>query len=105
MARIEEIKTEYQTAFAEVQQMIIDNKALVEKAPKGKEGREALEQIKGEISVVETSAMDAQSLFDAGNYMEALNKINAAKSKSATALLESSFLYFIIALCLRSPVP
>ena len=88
LARIEEIKTEYQTAYAEVQQMIVDNKALVEKAPKGKEGREALEQIKGEIGVVETSAMDAQSLFDAGNYMEALNKINAAKSKSADLMTE-----------------
>ena len=82
MAKIEEIKTEYQTAYAEVQQMIVDNKALVEKAPKGKEGREALEQIKGEISVVEMSTAEAESLFEAGNYMEALNKINAAKSKS-----------------------
>jgi len=82
VAKIEEIKAEYQTAFAEVQQMIVDNKALVEKAPKGKEGREALEQIKGEISVVEISAVEAESLFEAGNYMEALNKINAAKSKS-----------------------
>jgi len=82
VTKIEEIKAEYQTAYAEVQQMIVDNQALVAKAPKGKEGREALEQIKGEISVVEVSAAEAQSLFDAGNYMDALNKINAAKSKS-----------------------
>lgn len=82
IAKIEEIKSEYQTAYAEVQQMIVDNQALVAKAPKGKEGREALEQIKGEISVVEISTGEAQSLFDAGNYMDALNKINAAKSKS-----------------------
>lgn len=82
IAKIEEIKAEYQTAYAEVQQMIVDNQDLVAKAPKGKEGREALEQIKGEISVVEISTAEAQSLFDAGNYMEALNKINAAKSKS-----------------------
>jgi hypothetical protein len=82
LAKIEEIKTEYQTAFDEVQQMIVDNKDLVAKAPKGKGGREALEQIKGDISVVEVSAAEAQSLFDAGSYMDALNKINAAKSKS-----------------------
>jgi hypothetical protein len=82
MAKIEEIKAEYQTAFDDVQQMIVDNKALVDKAPKGKGGREALEQIKGDISVVEVSVSDAQSLFDAGNYMDALNKINAAKAKS-----------------------
>lgn len=82
LAKIEEIKVEYQTAFAEVQQMIADNKDLVEKAPKGKEGREALEQIKGEISVVEVSAAEAESLFEAGNYLDALNKINAAKTKS-----------------------
>jgi hypothetical protein len=88
LAKIEEIKAEYQTAFAEVQQMIIDNQALVEKAPKGKEGREALEQIKGEISVVEVSAAEAQSLFDAGNYLDALNKINAAKSKSVALSTE-----------------
>ncbi|HEY9115867.1 MAG TPA: hypothetical protein VIN10_14305 [Bacteroidales bacterium] len=91
-AKIEEIKNEYQTAFAEVQQMIVDNKALVEKAPKGKGGREALEQIKGDISVVEISAAEAQSLFDAGKYMDALNKINAAKTKSVelnTELVEA----------------
>lgn len=82
LAKIEEIKAEYQTVYAEVQQMIVDNNALVEKAPKGKEGREALEQIKSELGVVEVSATEAQSLFDAGSYMDALNKINAAKSKS-----------------------
>jgi len=81
-ARIAQVKAEYQTVYAEVQQMIIDNKALVEKAPKGKEGREALEAIKGEIGVVETSVAEAQTLFDAGSYLDALNKINAAKSKS-----------------------
>lgn len=81
-AKIAQIKAEFQTTIAEVQQMIVDNKALVEKAPKGKEGREALEAIKGEIGVVETSVGEAQALFDAGSYLDALNKINAAKSKS-----------------------
>lgn len=80
-AKIEEIKSEYQTAYAEVQQLMVDNQALMAKAPKGKEGREALEQIKGEVAVVETSASEAQAMFDAGSYMDALNKINAAKSK------------------------
>jgi len=81
-AKIEEIKTDYQTVYSEVEQLIVDNKALVEKAPRGKEGRQALEQIKGDIGVVEASVSDAQTLFEAGSYMDALNKINAAKNKS-----------------------
>ena len=90
LAKIEEIKAEYQTVYAEVEQLIADNQDLVAKAPKGKGGRAALEQIKGEISVVETSTAEAQSLFDAGNYMDALNKINAAKSKSVDLNTELS---------------
>lgn len=53
-ARKEALKAEVNAAVAELDTLIAADKALLAKAPKGKEGKAALEAIGQEISVVET---------------------------------------------------
>ena len=57
----------------------------MKKAPRGKEGAAVLEQIKTEMTAIEASAAEAKGMYDAGKYMDASNKIKAAKD-SATRI-------------------
>ncbi|MFO7656218.1 MAG: hypothetical protein R6W78_04060 [Bacteroidales bacterium] len=80
----EQVKLEVQTALAEVTALIAENKDLITKAPKGKEGKAALEAMQSEITVIETTVTEATSLFDSGDYMTAKEKIMAAKEKAVS---------------------
>jgi len=59
--------------------LLDEAKALLLKAPKGKEGKAVVEEMKNELTVLETSLTDTQTLFDGGsNYMEVVDKVKAA---------------------------
>ncbi len=74
-----EVKAEAETMMADAKTLLDEAKALVLKAPKGKEGKAVVEEIKNEITVIETSLTDAQTLFDGGtNYMEVVDKVKAS---------------------------
>ena len=81
----EEVKAEVTALLTEIATVIEENKTLVTKAPRGKEGAAVLEQIKAEMTIIETSVVEAQGLFEKGSYMDALNKVKAAK-ESATGI-------------------
>ncbi len=83
--RINEVKTEVQNTLAEVKTLLAENKQLVTKAPKGKGGSAALLEIKNEIGVIEGSLDEASKLFEANQYITALDKVKAAKNQ-ATAI-------------------
>ena len=78
----EEVKKEAQTLLNDIKAVIEDNGKLILKAPKGKEGAAVIEQIKADMATINTSVVDAQGLYDKGAYMDALNKIKAAKEKA-----------------------
>lgn len=80
--RKEEIKTEVATAEAAVAVLIEENKALLAKAPKGKEGKEAIEAIKLDITGITTSAAEVPGLVASGDLLGAQTKINAAQQKA-----------------------
>ncbi len=80
----EELKVEVQNTITEVKALIETNKALIIEAPKGKEGKAAIEAIKLELDAVEISVNEATQLFDAGNYMAANDKVKAAKDKASS---------------------
>jgi len=86
----EEIKVEVATMLEEIKQLIVDDNALVASAPKGKEGTAALKEIKGEISVLETSLTEVQALVESGDLMGALNKSTATKMKAESIKAELS---------------
>ena len=81
----EEVKKEVEAGMTAIKAVIEENKTLMTKAPRGKEGAAVLEQMKTEMTTIEASVVEAQGLFDKGSYMDALNKVKAA-SASATGI-------------------
>ena len=77
----EEVKKEAETLLNDIKAVIEENGKLLLKAPRGKEGAAVIEQIKADMATINTSVADAQALYDKGAYMDALNKIKAAKEK------------------------
>ncbi len=80
--RKEEIKTEVAQAQAEVAAILAENNQLAEKAPKGKEGKAAIEAIKLDIAAVSATADEVPALLESGSLLAAQTKINAAKQKA-----------------------
>lgn len=80
--RKEEIKTEVATAEAAVAVLLEENNALLAKAPKGKEGKEAIEAIKLDLTGITTSAAEVPGLVASGDLLGAQTKINAAQQKA-----------------------
>jgi hypothetical protein len=78
----EEVKKEVETLMTAIKAVIEENKTLMTKAPKGKEGAAVLEQIKTEMATIEGSVAEAQALYDKASYMDALNKVKAANERA-----------------------
>jgi len=79
-----EVKKEAETTLADIKAVIEENKTLMKKAPRGKEGAAVLEQMKTEMATIEAQVVEAQGLYDKGSYMDALNKIKAAKERATS---------------------
>ncbi len=78
-AKKAEVKAEAETMMAGAKTALEEAKALLLKAPKGKEGKAVVEEMKNELTVIETSLTDTQVLFDGGtNYVEVVDKVKAA---------------------------
>ena len=78
----EEVKKEVETTLTDIKTVIEENGKLFKKAPRGKEGAAVLEQIKTEMANIDAAVVEAQGLYDKGTYMDALNKIKAAKERA-----------------------
>jgi len=78
----EEVKKEAETLMTEIKGVIEENGTLMKKAPRGKEGAAVLEQMKTEMATIEASVAEAQGSYDKGAYMDALNKVKAAKERA-----------------------
>lgn len=89
-ARKEEIKQEISALETEVGSLLAQNNELVTQAPKGKEGTAALEAIKGDISLIETSLSEVATLVTAEELIAALDKVKAAKEKALAINTELS---------------
>lgn len=78
----EEVKAEVANLLTDIKIVIEENGKLIPKLPRGKEGAAVIEQIKADVATVDAAVVEAQGLFDNGSFMDALNKINAAKEKA-----------------------
>jgi uncharacterized protein YfcZ (UPF0381/DUF406 family) len=78
----EEIKAEAANMLISIKTVIEENGKLIPKLPRGKEGAAVIEQIKADVATIDTAVVEAQGLFDNGSYMDAYNKITAAKEKA-----------------------
>jgi hypothetical protein len=80
--RKEEIILEIKTLQMEVDSLVLQDKELVTKAPKGKEGSAALEAIKGDISLIESSLVEVEDFVSKDQLISALDKVKVAKEKA-----------------------
>ena len=87
-ARKVELKAETEAMIVEVKALVEENKALIAKAPRGKEGREALEAIKSDLAVAETTVTEVEALLANGDLIGSNNKIKAAKEKATSIKAE-----------------
>lgn len=76
---------EVKDLHAQLTQLVIDNNALVAEAPKGKEGKAAIEAIKGELAIIEAAVNEIPVMLASGKILESKTKAQAAFEK-ATAL-------------------
>jgi predicted small lipoprotein YifL len=80
--RKEEVKAEAANLLTGIKSVIEENVKLIPKLPRGKEGAAVIDQIKADVATVDAAVVEAQGLFDNGSFMDALNKIKAAKEKA-----------------------
>lgn len=79
-----QVRDEVQATVTAVTQLIAENKELLKKAPKGKEGKAALEAIQNDITVIEASLNEINTLVTNGDYLTAQDKVNAANTKATS---------------------
>lgn len=82
--RREELKAQNQVLLNEVKIMLEENKALVLKAPKGKEGKEAHNLIQQDLSAIEATVTEAESLITTGDILSANDKLTVSKQKAVS---------------------
>ena len=82
VAKKAEVKKEVETLMTDIKAVVEDNGKLFKKAPRGKEGAQVLEQMKTEMATIDASVVEAQGMYDKGAYMDALNKVKAAKESA-----------------------
>ncbi|MBN1199739.1 MAG: hypothetical protein JXA23_10340 [Bacteroidales bacterium] len=88
VVRKEEVKNEVQTTLTEVNALIAEVKTLITKAPRGKEGKAALEAIQTDLAGVEATLTEIETLVTNGDYLTAQEKVNAAKEKTTSLKTE-----------------
>jgi hypothetical protein len=82
VAKKAEVKAKVETSLTDAAALLAEDKALVQKAPKGKEGKAALEAINQDLAVIEASIAETKTLYDEGKYMAASDKITASIEKA-----------------------
>ncbi|MCB8995437.1 MAG: hypothetical protein H6538_07510 [Bacteroidales bacterium] len=82
VAKKAEVKAHCETALTEAAALLAEDQALMLKAPKGKEGKAALEAIGQDLTAIDNAIKESTTLFNQGEYMAANDKVNAAIEKA-----------------------
>jgi ribose 1,5-bisphosphokinase PhnN len=77
----EEVKAQATQLSTDLQAALDEAKKLLKKAPRGKEGREALEAMTNELTTVENSMADVTTLMNNGDFLSAKDKLAAGLEK------------------------
>jgi hypothetical protein len=93
----QKVQAEVDALLTQATALIGETKELLAKAPKGKEGKAALEAIGGEILTVDSAISEAQTLKSKGDLIGArsnanacVNKLESIKSELTTAIDKTS---------------
>jgi hypothetical protein len=80
-ARKAEVKAAVDQKVIDINLAVSEAKGLLAKAPKGKEGRQALEDMKSEITTAENTVPEITTLVNSGDYLSASDKATAVYAK------------------------
>ena len=86
-ARKEELRQEAEALLPQVPVAIKQVQDLMKKAPRGKEGKAALQAIQNDLTLVEASVEQANTAMQNGDYLTARDKLKASLDK-ANALID-----------------
>lgn len=76
------MQAEAQQLLADAQAAITAGKALLKKAPRGKESRAAIEAMQTDMTSIETMLSEANTAMSNGDYLTARDKASASLSKA-----------------------
>jgi len=79
----EKVKAQVEAAQVEAQGALQQARDLLQKAPKGKEGKEALVAISNDLATVESALAETAASAGNGDYIGARDKLTASKEKIA----------------------
>jgi hypothetical protein len=77
--RKQEIRTDVAAAQLAITEVMNENSKLIELAPKGKEGKQAIESIMSDLNMINISVTEIPVLVEQGELLTAQTKVNAAR--------------------------
>ena len=87
-ARKVELEAENHALLTEVKALVDENKVLLTKAPKGKDGKAALDAISTDLDVVSVTLVEVETLCKAGDLLGSNTKVKVAKEKALSIKAE-----------------
>jgi len=81
-AKKEQYKQETATALTEITALMEQNKEYLAKAPKGKEGKAALEAIAADLTTIEAGVVEVNNKLASDDIIGALNQAKSLKEKA-----------------------
>lgn len=82
VAKRAEAKAQSEQALTDATNLVAEVKMLIEKAPKGKEGKEVLAAITSDLTLVELSLNEVSTLINNNDFLTAIDKVKAATEKA-----------------------
>ncbi|MBN3035668.1 MAG: hypothetical protein JW861_08785 [Bacteroidales bacterium] len=82
------VKEEVSGMITEIATLMEDNRALIVKAPRGKEGKAALEAIQAEMGVLDAGIADIQAMMGREEFIQARDKGTAIREKAMSINME-----------------
>ncbi len=75
------VKAEVESLLVNADAELATTKNLISIAPKGKEGKAALEAIQSELTICETSLLEVNGIMEKGDFVSARDQVNATVEK------------------------
>jgi len=82
VAKKEQMKQECTATLGEITVLMDANKEMLAKAPKGKEGKAAMEAIQADLTTIETQVGEVNTKFASDDIIGALNQAKSLKDKA-----------------------
>lgn len=84
VSKKEQMKQEVTATLGEIATLMASNKEMLAKAPKGKEGKAAMEAIQADLTSIETQVGEVNNKFASDDIINALNQAKALKDKATS---------------------